>query len=74
MEEYRFSFKIIFPIKRMFIQYLESKEFYPFINEDVLSNAIQFAQLHTTIDDKNLRLNMHCRKFLLLFRNETGKT
>ena len=55
-----------------FIQ-LDIKEFYPSINEDILTNAIQFAKLHTTIDDKDLRLIMHCRKSLLFFGNETWK-
>ena len=47
------------------------KEFYPSINEDILTNAIQLPKLHTTIDDKDLRLIMHCRKSLLFFGNET---
>ena len=55
-----------------FIQ-LDIKEFYPSINEDILTNAIQFAKLHTIIDDKDLRLIMHCRKSLLFFGNETWK-
>ena len=46
---------------------LDIKEFYPSINEDTLTNAIQFAKLHSTIDDKDLRLIMHCRKSLLFF-------
>ena len=36
-----------------FIQ-LDIKEFYPSINKDILTNVIQFAKLHTTIDDKDL--------------------
>ena len=55
-----------------FIQ-LDIKEFYPSTNEDILTNAIQFAKLHTTIDDKDLRLIMHCRKSLPFFGNETWK-
>ena len=55
-----------------FIQ-LDIKEFYPSTNEDILTNAIQFAKLHTTIDDKDLRLIMHYRKSLLFFGNETWK-
>ena len=39
-----------------FIQ-LDIKEFYLSIIEDILANAIQFAKLHTIIDDKDLRLN-----------------
>ena len=55
-----------------FIQ-LDIKEFYPSINKDILTNAIQLAKLHTTIDDKDLRLIMHYRKSLLFFGNETWK-
>ena len=55
-----------------FIQ-LDIKEFYPSINKDTLTNAIQLAKLHTTIDDKDLRLIMHYRKSLLSFGNETWK-
>ena len=44
-----------------FIQ-LDIKEFYPSINENILTNAIQFAKLHTTIDDKDLRLIIHFGK------------
>ena len=40
---------------------------------DILTNAIQFAKLHTTIYNKDLRLIMHCRKSLLFFGNETWK-
>ena len=55
-----------------FIQ-LEIKEFYPYINENILTNAIQFGKLHTTIRDKDLRLIMQCRKSLLFFGSETWK-
>ena len=34
---------------------------------------MQFAKLHTTINDKDLRLIMHCRKSLPFFGNETWK-
>ena len=52
---------------------LDIKEFYPSIREDILTNAIQFAKLHTTTDDKYLCLIMHCRKSLLFFGNDTWK-
>ena len=48
-------------------------EFSPSISEDILTNAILFPNLHTTIDDKDLCLIMHCRKSLLFFGNETWK-
>ena len=38
-----------------------------------MTNAIQFAKLHTTIYNKDLRLIVHCRKSLLFFGNETWK-
>ena len=53
-----------------FIQ-LDKKESYPSIKEDILTNAIQFAKLHNTIDDKNLSLIKHCKKSLLSFSNKT---
>ena len=76
MEEYPFSFKWFIDISNKndcsFIQ-LDIKEFYPPINEDILTNAIQFSKLHTTIGDKDLRLIMYCRKSLPFFGNETWK-
>ena len=38
------------------------KEFYPSTNDDILINSIK-----TTIDDKDLRLIIFCRKSLLFF-------
>ena len=38
---------------------LDIKEFYPSSNEDILTNAIQFAKLQKSIDEKNLRLIMN---------------
>ena len=55
----------------MIIQ-LDIKEFHPSFNEDILTNAIQFAKLHK-IDDKDLYLIMHCGKSLLFFGSETWK-
>ena len=55
-----------------FIQ-LDIKEFYPSSNEDILTNAIQFAKLHSSIDDTDPCLILHCRKSLLFFSNETWK-
>ena len=53
-----------------FIQ-LEIKEFYPSINENILTNAVQFAKLRTTINDEDLCLIMHSRKSLLSCGNGT---
>ena len=44
---------------------LDIKEFYPSINEDILTKPIQFAQMDTTIDDKDLRLIKHYKKSLV---------
>ena len=52
---------------------LDIKKFYSSINEDILTNVIQFVNMYTTIDDKDLRLIMHCRKSLLLLDNKTWK-
>ena len=55
---------------RSFIR-LYIKQFYSSINEDILANAIQFARLHTTIDDKDLRLIIRLIrlfKILIVFR------
>ena len=49
---------------------LDIKEFYPSSNEDILTNAIQFAKLQKSIDEKNLRLIMNWKKFLLGCGNE----
>ena len=55
-----------------FIQ-LDINKLYPSINKDILKNAIQFAKLHTTTDDKDFHLIMPCGKFLLFLGNETWK-
>ena len=55
-----------------FIQ-LDIKEFYPSINEDISTNTFQFAKLHTTVDDKDLRLIMQYRKSSLFSAMKLGK-
>ena len=55
------------------LKWFIDKEFYPSINKDILTNVIQFAKLHTTIDDKDFRLIVLRRKSLLLLGNETWK-
>ena len=42
---------LIFPVKR--IVKLDIDEFPPSLNEDILTNAIQFAKLPITIDDND---------------------
>ena len=44
-----------------FIQ-LDITEFYPSISEEILDNAILFAQQYIHIPEKDLRIIKHCRK------------
>ena len=55
-----------------FIQ-LDIEEFYPSVNEEIVAIAIQFAKLHTTIDNKDLHLIIHCENSLPFFGNEIWK-
>ena len=58
-----------------FIQ-LDIKEFYPAISKEVMKEALDFAKLHTSISDKEMRTIHHCRMSLLYLDNEawTKKT
>ena len=49
------------------------KEFYPSISEEILDNAILFAQQYIGIPEKHLRIIKHCRKSLLHNVNEPWK-
>ena len=55
-----------------FIQ-LDIAEFYPSILEEILDNAILFAQRYIDIPENDLRLIKHCRKSLLCNDNESWK-
>ena len=55
-----------------FIQ-LDIAEFYPSISEEILDNAILFAQQYIHIPEKDLRIIKHCRKSLLYNNNEPWK-
>ena len=55
-----------------FIQ-LDIAKCYPSISEEILDNAILFAQQYTDIPEKDLRLIKHCRKSLLYNDNEPWK-
>ena len=44
---------------------LDIAEFYPSISEEILDNAILFAQQYINITEKDLRIIKHCRKSLL---------
>ena len=46
-----------------FIQ-LDVAEFYPSMSEEILDNAILFAQQHINIPEKDLGIIKHCRKSL----------
>ena len=52
-----------------FIQ-LDIAECYPSISEEILDNAILFAQQYIDIPEKDLRIIKHCRKSLLCNDNE----
>ena len=55
-----------------FVQ-LDIKEFYPSISRQILEDSIEFAKLHTTITEKEIRTIFHCRKSLLFFNDEAWK-
>ena len=52
---------------------LDIAEFYPSISEEVLDNAILFAQQYIDIPEKDLRIIKICRKSLLYNDNESWK-
>ena len=52
-----------------FIQ-LDITEFYPSISEEILDNAILFAQQYINIPEKDMCIIKHCRKSLLYNSNE----
>ena len=51
---------------------LDVAEFYPSISEEILHNAILFAQEHNILE-KDLHITKHCRKSLLYNNNEPWK-
>ena len=53
-----------------FVQ-MDIKEFYPAITKDTLTQALNFAQKHTTITNEDVRTIFHCRKSLLIFDKVT---
>ena len=55
-----------------FIQ-LDIAEFYPSISEEILDNAILFAQQYINIPEKDMRIIKHCKNSLLYNNNEPGK-
>ena len=58
--------------KCKFIQ-LDIAEFHPSTSEEVLHNAILFAQQYIDIPEKDFRIIKHCRKSLLYNDNEPWK-
>ena len=52
---------------------MDIAEFYPSISEEILDNAILFAQQYIDIPEKDLRVLKHCRKSLLYNDNEPWK-
>ena len=55
-----------------FIQ-LDIAEFYPSISEEILDNAILFAQQYVDVPEKDLCIIKHCRKSLLYNDSEPWK-
>ena len=49
---------------------MDIAEFYPSISEEILDNAILFAQQYIHIPEKDLRTIKHCKKSLLYNNNE----
>ena len=47
------------------------KDFYPSIKESLLKEAIEFAKLHTKVDQKDLKVILHARKSLLFNADNT---
>ena len=58
--------------KCKFIQ-LDIKEFYPFISEETLNKAINFAENFTSISHENIPVIKDCRKSILFDDNESWK-
>ena len=52
---------------------MDITEFYPSISEEILGNAILFAQQYINIPEKDLCTIKHCRKSLLYNNNELWK-
>ena len=52
---------------------MDIAEFYASISEEILDNAILFAQQYINIPEKNLCIIKHCRKSLLHNNNEPWK-
>ena len=52
---------------------MDITEFYPSISEEILDNAILFAQQYMNIPEKDLRIIKHRRKSLLYNNNEPCK-
>ena len=49
---------------------MDITEFYPSISEEILDNAILFAQQYIRILEKDFSIIKHCRKSLLYNNNE----
>ena len=49
------------------------KEFYPFISEETLKKAINFAENHTSNSQENIRIIKNYRQSLLFYNNEPMK-
>ena len=52
---------------------MDIKDFYPSVSHTTLDMALLFAEDHIQIVDDDLRLIIHCRKYLLFNTGETWK-
>ena len=52
---------------------MDIKEFYPFISEETLNKAINFAENFTSISHENIPVIKDCRKSILFDDNESWK-
>ena len=58
--------------RKRFMQ-LDIVEFYPSITEELLSKALDFAELHTEISSEDRQIIMHSRQALLFTQDERGR-
>ena len=58
--------------RKRFMQ-LDIVEFYPSITEELLSKALDFAELHTAISSEDHQIIMHSRQALLFTQDERGR-
>ena len=63
-------FKVIKSKEKSSFTKFDTADFYPSISKDLVTNAINFSSIITTIDKKVIDTIMHSRKSLLFSNNE----